>query len=218
MVEGIGWLCVLALILKRYFAPQIAGIRLPTDGWIFASLLCALGLAVTAGWASSSAAFVVRKGWFRDVPGQLGTAALALALVGALAFGFINTVPSASRPGGSLVVAPQLVRGSPKCAARLHLPTPPGFTATQGYDFKDQPSTCVTFYSTSLKLDPAMSRFTSALEGEGWSVTIGRPTQISRVAAIRGRSCGALTIVVQSGHPTMAYVNVLPCASPTPTR
>ena len=219
LVEGIGWLCVIGLILKRYFAPQVAGAKLPTDGWIFASLVCALGLAVTAGWASSNAPFVIRKTWFHDRAGQIGSGVLALAIVGGLSFGFANTVPTVSGSStGPPIVAPQLTRGLPKCAGRLHIPKPPGFTATQGYDFKNQPTTCVAYFSTSLKLDVGFSRFVAALRAAGWTVTFGKPTPVSRTAGIKGPGCGAMTMIIQSGRPTTAYLNVLPCPRATPKK
>jgi len=215
VIEIIGWVCVVALILKRYRVPQVAGIKLPTDGWIFASLVCALGLAVTAGWASSNAPFVVRKAWFRDPAGRLGTAVIAVALAGGLGFGFANAVSAPTSSAGTPTVIPQLVRGVPKCAGKLHIPTPQGYTATQGYDFKNQPTNCVVYYTTSLKLDTALSRMVSTLRASGWTVTQGRPTPISRTLAISGRGCGAVQLITQAGRPTTVYLNVLPCPKPS---
>src|SRR5437588_2381589 len=102
VVEAIGWICVIGLILKRYFQPVVFGAKLPSAGWIFASLACALGLAILAGTASSNTAFVLRPRWFSGKPGWIGSAVLAIALAGGLAMGFTNTsVPTTAplKPG-----------------------------------------------------------------------------------------------------------------------
>jgi hypothetical protein len=214
VVEAIGWICVIGLILKRYFQPTLFGTKLPSDGWIFASLACALGLAILAGTASSNTAFVLRPRWFGGRPGWIGTAVVAAALAGGLALGFTNTsVPTAApvKPGPQ----PTQIRGLPNCAKRLKLPTPQGFTAYVGYES----TTCIATWYTSFGLNQAYSRYTSALRAAHWTVTDGQQKTGGRTAALRGPACGNASVAnapLSGKNQVVVEVVTFPCqAIPT---
>jgi len=215
VVEAIGWICVIGLILKRYFQPTVFGTKLPSAGWIFASLACALALAILAGTASSNTAFVLRPRWFGGRPGWIGTAVLAVALAGGLALGFTNTsVPAAApvKPGPQ----PSQIRGLPNCAKRLNLPTPQGFTAYVGYES----TTCIATWYTSFTLSQAYSRYTAALRAARWIVTDGQQKTGGRTAALRGPACGNASVASArlTGKPQVVVeVVTYPCQA-TPSK
>ena len=215
VVEGIGWACVIGLILKRYLQPISFGAKLPSDGWIFVSLACALGLALVAGMASKNTAFVLRPRWFAAKPGWIGSAVLVLALAGGITLGLTNTsVPVASptviRPGPQ----PTQIRGLPPCAKKLHLPTPQGFTPYVGYDS----SQCIATWFSTFGLNQAYSRYTGALRKAGWTVTDGQARTEGRTGALTGRGCGTASVATQPQNgKTRVIVSVIvyPCSTPS---
>jgi hypothetical protein len=217
VVEAIGWVCVIGLILKRYFPPKPFGYKLPTDGWIFASLAFALGLALIAGIASSNAAFVLRPGWWKGAPGRIGAIVLVIALAGGLAFGFTNTAVSTAVPKARVNPPASEFKGLPPCATRIHLPTPTGFTPTAGSEVKGL-NNCNVLFTSTLTVDVAFSRFVAALRGKGWSVSPGRPATTFRTARLGGRSCGALTLVAQPTKVVVAQVISYPCPVIAPSK
>jgi hypothetical protein len=189
VVEAIGWACVIGLILKRYFQPVAFGAKLPSDGWIFASLACALGMALLAGVASSSTSFVLRPRWFEGKPGWIGAGVLVVALAAGVSLGFTNTsVPTAAplRPGPQ----PTQVRGVPACAKRDNVPTPSAFTPYVGYDS----TTCIAAWSTTLSVTQAYARYIAALRAAGWTVTDGQPSAAGRSAGLKGKACGTASV------------------------
>jgi hypothetical protein len=195
VVEGLGWVSVIGLIFKRYFAPSVLGSTLATDGWIFASLLFALALAILGGMASSSAPFVVRPGWFRGNGGKIGAGVLGIALAAGLTLGFANQATTQVAKART-VTPPTQVKGFPPCARRLHLPSPAGFTPTQGFDYKGQDN-CIATFSTKLSLTAAYDRYTKALKAGGWTLVQGRSSTASRVVGIRGPVCGTVAVLTQ---------------------
>jgi len=214
VVEGIGWVCVIGLILKRYFSPSAFGFKLPTDGWLFASLGLALALALLAGIASKDAAFVLRPGWWKGTPGKIGASVLVITLAGGLVFGFTNTAVSTSIPKANATPPAITTKGLPPCAKRIHLPTPNGFTAAAGSEIPSI-NHCDIQYASSLPLVTGFDRFVAALRGAGWTVTAGRSSPVYRLATLGGRTCGTLTIAQTRPKTLVALVslNVCPPAS-----
>jgi len=216
VVEGIGWACVIGLILKRYLQPIAFDAKLPSDGWIFVSLACALGLALLAGMASKNTAFVMRPRWFTGKPGWIGIVVTAVALAAGITIGLTNTsVPVASptviKPGPQ----PSRIRGLPPCATKLHLPTPAGFTAYIGYDSSSE---CIATWFSTFGLNQAYSRYTGALKTAGWTVTDGQARPEGRTGSLKGRGCGSASAATQplNGR-TRVIVSVIvyPCSTPS---
>jgi hypothetical protein len=215
VVEAIGWVCVIGLILKRYFPPKPFGFKLPTDGWIFASLAFALGLALLAGVASSNASFVLRPGWWKGTAGRIGAVVVVIALAGGLAFGFTNTAVSTAVPKIKENPPATQSKGLPPCAKRLHVPTPTGFTALSGSEVKGL-NNCSVQYSSSLPLKTGFDRFVAALQGSGWTVTTGRSSAIYELASLSGRTCGTLTTAQTQPKTLVTLVNLISCSQPAP--
>jgi len=218
VIEAIGWVCVIGLILKRYFPPKAFGFKLPTDGWIFASLAFALALALLAGIASSNAALVLRPGWLKGRAGRIGIVVAAIALAGGLTFGFTNTAVSTSVPTARVPQPASTYKGLPPCARTYQLPTPAGFTPLSGTQIKGFPN-CNALFTTTIGLPTGYNRFVAALQKAGWKVTPGRSGTSYRTASLRGRLCGNLTLITQSPKVIVAQVilNSL-CPSPVPTK
>jgi hypothetical protein len=218
VIEGIGWVCVIGLILKRYFPPKAFGFKLPTDGWIFVSLALALGLALLAGFASSNAAFVLRPGWLKGRAGRIGVVVMVLALAGGLSFGFTNTAVSTAVPTARAPQPASTYKGLPPCARTYKMPTPAGFTPLSGTQLKGF-ANCNALFTTGIGLDQGYKRFAAALQEAGWKVTPGRSGTAYRTAGLRGRLCGNLTLITQTPKVVVAQVilNSL-CPSPVPTK
>jgi hypothetical protein len=214
VVEAIGWVCVIGLILKRYFPPNAFGYKLPTDGWIFASLGFALALALIAGIASSNAAFVLRPGWWKGPAGRIGAIVVVIALAGGLAFGFTNTAVSTEVPSVRTPQPASTFKGLPPCARTYHMPTPDGFTPLSGSQIRGIAS-CNALFTTGIGLDPGFRRFVAALQKAGWTVTPGRSGPSYRLASLRGRLCGNLTLITQSPKVVLAQV-ILNSLCPSP--
>jgi hypothetical protein len=218
VIEAVGWICVIGLILKRYFPPKAFGFKLPTDGWIFVSLAFALGLALLAGIASSNAAFVLRPGWLKGRAGRIGVVVLVIALAGGLSFGFTNTAVSTAVPKARAPQPASTYKGLPPCARTYKMPTPVGFTPLSGTQIKGF-TNCNALFTTTIGLDPGYKRFVAALQKAGWTVTPGRSGASYRTAGLRGRLCGNLTLITQTPKVVVAQVilNSL-CPSPVPTK
>ena len=217
VIEAIGWVCVIALILKRYFPPKAFGFKLPTDGWLFLSMGLAIGLALLAGVASSNAAFVLRPGWWKGAGGRIGAAVLVVALAGGLSFGLTNTAVSTTIPQVQANSPAITSKGLPPCAKRLHVPTPNGFTAVLGTEIRSI-NQCAVQYSSSLSLPTAFDRFVGALRGSGWTVQAGRSSPMYRLASLSGPTCGSLTVAVTQSKVLVALVNLSPCPVVTPSK
>ncbi|MGZ4212725.1 MAG: hypothetical protein ACXVQV_05775 [Actinomycetota bacterium] len=209
IIEAGGWVSVIGLILKRYFAPRAFGFTLPTDGWLFASLGLSLALAVLGGMASSNASFVVRPGWFRGRAGVLGAAIVVLALAGGVTFGFVNT---SVQPVARSSPTPQRVDGMPRCGTRLHLPAPSSFTPTIGFDFKGQPNNCTATLTTTLAIGPATSSYVAALRSAGWTVQESSTSSLYRVLTVKRGACGSIALVALPKRPVSVTATLYPCA------
>jgi len=215
VIEGLGWAAVVGIIIKRYFAPKQFSIALPTDGWLFASLLAAVALAVLAGVASSSAPFVIRPGWLRERSGQLGAGILVVALALGIAFGLTNNAFSVPKVARQTQPAPT-VSGMPTCARRLALPVPSGLTPVAGIDSKNGANCFVTF-RTSLSLKTATARYTTILKQNDLKVSAGPATKASSTLGFRGRICGTVQLIKVGNNPVSVAVILLSCVAPVPS-
>lgn len=97
ILEGIGWISVGGVMLKRVFPLKIGSIALSLSQPYFAvfnglmvSLMCAVALAILAGRVSTGSPFVLRPNWFAGTAGKIGSVILAVALIGGISAGFVS--------------------------------------------------------------------------------------------------------------------------------
>ena len=204
VLEGIGWAAVGALLIKRVWAPRIAGAEMGTTGWLIAALIVALGIALLAGSVSQGVTLVVRPGWFAVGSGKLGAGVLAVAIAAGAVFGIVNDVETGLNTPPNQ--ASQFEEGYPTCAERL-LPVPDGVEAVQGGPAQGN---CVVVLRTELGRKRAYTRYINTFEGAGWTIvydsTRDDDNPLFQVQARRGADCA--TALVQQASPGTKQKNI----------
>ena len=198
VLEGIGWAAVGALLIKRVWAPRIAGTEMSTTGWLIAALIVALGIALVAGSVSQGVVLVLRPGWFAARSGRLGAGVLALGIAAGAVFGILNDVEtSLNAPPNQ---ASQFEEGYPACAERI-LPVPNRVEPDRGGTAQGN---CVAVLRTTLGQRRAYNRYLNTFEAAGWTIvydaTRDDENPLLQMQARRGADCA--TVLVQPGQGT----------------
>jgi hypothetical protein len=203
VLEGIGWVSVILMLVKRFWAPRIAGAELQNDYGMIASLVIGLAVALVGGMVSRGAPLVLRPGWFASSAGKLGAALLVAAVALGGAFGVVNDVGFGSPGPGSSPFGqnPQATfePGFPACMGERGAPEPPkGITATQGIDQGDTPtSVCLASMTTKLPAKVALARYRRALKNAHWQIVRGSLTaqpNVLQLNARKGVGCIAVSV------------------------
>lgn len=196
VLEGIGWAAVGALLIKRVWAPRIAGTEMGTTGWLIAALIVALGIALVAGSVSQGVVLVLRPGWFAATSGRLGAGVLALGIAAGGAFGVLNDVQTGLNVPPNQ--ASQLEEGYPECAERL-LPVPEGVEPDRGGPAQGN---CLAVLRTELRQRRAYNRYINTFEAAGWTIVYDArqddENPLLQMQARRGADCA--TVLVQAGQ------------------
>lgn len=225
VLEGIGWLAVAGIVIKRFLPP-----RTPYGGYsasigLFIALFAAVGVALLGGRVSSAAPMMIRPGWFADRAGKTGTGILAVALIAGLIFGVTNSTEPAS-PSGSRVtqVTPRMknFKGFPPCGKEAGFPVPAGVTASKGSLFDGQPpqpKVCLMYFTSSLSVKTVLGRFRAAFLKQGWKVNVAANQYAAGSLAITGpKWCGTTSFIKEPppspGGKTRNVVDITSFISP----
>lgn len=213
MLEGIGWISVLALLLKRFARPEgfnVVGVSAnPFAMGFWVALVAGVALALLASKLSKNAPIVLLPGWFRGRAGKVGAGVVALSLVAGVAFGMANDAGSAleaARRGtidasvGGLT--PQLQEGLPECIGDAGFPVPRGITPVEGFGRDEPTQLCTAIFSGTAGVGTIQNAFTRSLDEASWEYSVLDATAANpntRMLAITAPQCGTLQIV-QAGE------------------
>ena len=207
ILEGIGWLSVALLFIKRVLLKPTAADP-DTTGWLIA-FVPAVALALLGGYTSTHAPFVVKPGWQRSRAGKLGAGILIVAVLGGLIVGFTVKPAEPKR-----ATAPVSVKGTPACGKTF--PKPAGLTPVTGTtaDFPPNGELCSMTLSSTLTPAQVFSRYDAAFKKAKWTYTVpqrGTSKLPSWKIQISKPVCGTVTIQnVAKGSSVTALT--APCA------
>ncbi len=225
--EAVGWLSIVGAVIKFRAVPSIGNqfVMQGTYGvWI--TIGAAFILAFLAGRMSSGSPFVTIPGWFRGKAGKIGVAVLAIALIGSVAFGMLNTVDvqklaTGMASTGTTGKPPKqniLMGKFPKCAGAF--PRSTDAKPTQGVE-PSGATPCVFTYESALWPDQLLTFYKAELPKAGYRFTT-YPSQ-SPVAGhsilLTAPKCGQIALTRQPGVKVSTVLVVLggQCVSPPPT-
>ena len=209
VLEGIGWVSVVALMVKRLgpFTPDGFAVPGPFSGGLgyWLAILGSVGVALAAGRLSKDAPFVTVPGWFRSAAGKAGAAVLGLSLVAGAAFGVVNDFGTNARPAGFGSAAgngqaPELQKGLPKCVSEAGFPVPAGVNPEQGFGRDEPEKICTAIFGSELSVKSLDKRYRAALKDAGWSFEVletatGAGGNNARVYSITSPECGTMQIL-----------------------
>ncbi len=218
VIEGIGWICTLAILASNLMPPKIGLIPTQRNSMLFVSLVLAVGLALFAGRISSGAPFVMRPGWFKSAAGKLGAAILIVAIAAGTAFGVMNGGETPLASAGQGGKTPTLIKGLPDCVKKYKFPIPEGFKPVNGYA-DETTGSCIATLSTRLSVSDAYAKYQAALKAANWTFAKAKATKGQRFRSLTLKSprCGFVTIA-GVGKVEQMYVQLQDCAALNPGR
>ena len=210
--EAVGWISLVAAVVKSRIRPTLAELVLTTSNRVFITIGAAAVLIVLAGRMSPRAPLVLQPGWHRGRAGTVGLLVLIIVIAGAAVFGATNspTLTADSR------LNPDAFRGTvrgrvPDCAREF--PHPTGLTPQYGFDTG---SSCQALLSSSQAPAPLVEAFRKTLAAARWKFTEDERAPGSVVFTITGPRCAILAVVPAEGGASVALA-FTPCSSPSPT-
>ena len=210
MLEGIGWLAVLGVLLKRFFRPENLGIAGVFEGGFWLALVAAVAVAMLASRLSKDIPVVVLPGWFKGSAGAVGAAILVASLGAGVAFGLTNSVQKAREAHqqqgmrGTLDdnTSARQEEGLPACAEEARFPVPAGVEAVRGVSMDAPTAFCSAELQSELPLRQVIDRYRAALREAGWTIQ-ALPDQAPgvRLFLITEPECGTLVISGRNDEP-----------------
>jgi hypothetical protein len=210
--EAVGWLSLVAAVVKSRMRPSVAGLGLGTSYGVWIAIIVAALLVLLAGRMSPRAPLVVRPGWQRGRAGTIGLAVLLVVIAGSAVFGATNgpKQPTASAPNPDLFKG--TVRGKiPKCAKGF--PFPSGLKPEYGFDTG---SSCQAQLSSTRKSTDLIKAFRAALKAGKWTFTEVKGQPGSAVFSITKPRCATLAVIPAEKGAAVA-IAFTPCPTTRPT-
>jgi len=186
ILEGAGWLAVVAIIPKRFMKPLPALDR--HEVYQLLALLLAVGVAMAGGTVSRTASLVLRPGWLAMAGGKIGAGLLGAVVVVAGFFGVTNDVVD---PASFNV--PQVVDGVPDCLKGAGFPIPKGVEATTGRqsDPRAEFPFCSVTLESRVSVNTTLIRYRSALRDAGYRIVFAdkKGSPLRRLQAQKESDC-----------------------------
>lgn len=190
VLEGIGWVAVVFVFVKRQFAPRINDVEMAVNNTgVLLALFSAVAVALLGGMVSKGEPFVLRPGWLRSTGGRIGAGMLAAVVAVGAFFGLAN---SAEMPAPA---APQQRSGYAPCLSDADVPIPDGVEAA-GYTENTTQALPVCFgqLTSTLALRDLGAAYRSSLNDAGWEVLFYDPQKTNiRLQALKGSDCLSVT-------------------------
>lgn len=202
VLEGIGWVSVVFMLLKRFRTPTGFEPAGPIDGGYWLAIVASVGVALLASRLSKDAPFLTIPGWFAGRAGKIGAGILAFSLIAGVAFAFTTDFGSAARPnfgsaGGNDEV-PQLQQGLPSCITDSGFPVPEGVQPSQGYG-NDEQNICTAIFTSDRSVKQLDKAYRAALKQADWGFQVLKGaaggSENARVYSITAPECGTLQIL-----------------------
>lgn len=209
--EAVGWVTLVAAVVKSRIRPSLASFSLTTSYGVWITIGVAALLVVLAGRMSPRAPLVFRPGWHRGRAGVVGLVMILAVIAGSAVFGATNSpklVAESSNPD----LFKGTVRGRlPDCAEGFPFPT--GVKPEFGFDTA---TTCQAQLSSTQDSTALINAFKASLKSAKWTFTEVKGAAGSSVFSITKPRCATLAVVPDRTGSIIA-VSFTTCPPPTPT-
>lgn len=210
--EGVGWLSLVAAVVKSRLRPSVLTFGLTTSYGVWVAIGAAALLVVLAGRMSPRAPLVFRPGWHRGRAGTIGLVILLAVVAGSAVFGATNSPKLTADSTGN----PDLFRGTvrnkiPDCAKGFPLPS--GLKPEFGFDTA---TTCQAQLTSTQSSTAIIAAFKTTLAAAKWTFTEVKGAAGSSVFSITKPRCATLAVIPDRNGSLIA-VSFTRCPSPTPT-
>jgi hypothetical protein len=236
--EGVGWVAIFAVLLKRLMRPALPddlrfGAVVVQSWWILAPIIIGLLLAFMAGRMTSGPPLVIIPGWRRGREGAIGLALALVVVVGGIALGVtksgsldtvIRNKQNSALPGGGTNAGGSrpsafkpLIGKFPACASSI--PSPPGAKPETAVE-QSSTTPCIWVMNAESKPDAILSFYRTALQKDGFTYTVSQSNAAGSTLSFTGKKCGNISIQNaqpgKKGSRVAVYLAPCPSAKATP--
>lgn len=214
--EGVGWISVIAVIVKASRTPAINGVPGMGVAWgIWPALAAALALGYLGARMSPRAPLVIRPEWYRGAGGVAAALILAIAVTGSVAAGAAISYDLRgallARVGITPQSPPKIVRKRlPDCAKGF--PVPPDVRPTIGFEAQKPGGLCLAQLRSTQPAQQLAALYERQLHRAGWQFV--KPSAVrGQVATLQLTSprCGTIAFVPELGGGSVATASLTRC-------
>jgi hypothetical protein len=216
--EGVGWISVIAVIVKASRTPAINGVPGMGVAWgIWPALAAALALGFLGAQMSPRAPLVIRPDWYRGAGGAAAALILATAVTGSVAaaasVSYDLRGALLARVGITPQSPPKIVRNRlPDCANGF--PIPPAVRPTIGFEARRPGGLCLAQLRSTQPPQRLVVLYERQLRRAGWQfgTSSASPGQVATLQLTSPR-CGTVAFVPGLGGGSVATVSLTRCTS-----